>query len=118
MIGYAAASYQRGVHFIQIPPRSWRWSILQGAKTGVNHPAGKNMIGAFYQPQCVLIDIDTANALRLRICIWYEVVKICLHGAEFFEWQLNVGALMAREETAVVHAIKRSCVNKAEVACP
>ena len=120
MTGYAAASYQRGVHFIQIPTTVMAMvDSSVGGKTGVNHPAGKNMIGAFYQPQCVLIDIDTLRTLpdREYASGMAEVVKYGLiRDAEFFEWQeANVGALMAREETAVVHAIKQSCVNKAEV---
>ena len=90
-----------------------------GGKTGVNHPAGKNMIGAFYQPRCVLIDTDTLATLpdREYASGMAEVVKYGLiRDADFFQWQeSNVDALMSRKEEAVVYAIERSCVNKAEV---
>lgn len=120
MTGYAAASYQRGVHFIQIPTTVMAMvDSSVGGKTGVNHPAGKNMIGAFYQPRCVLIDIDTLKSLPDREFAsgLAEVVKYGLiRDAEFFEWQeANIDKIMMREEDALVHAIERSCINKAEV---
>ncbi|GJM99387.1 hypothetical protein PR202_ga16480 [Eleusine coracana subsp. coracana] len=98
-----------------IPP----WLIHLGGKTGINHPLGKNMIGAFYQPQCVLIDTDTLNTLPDRELASgvAEVVKYGLiRDAPFFEWQeKNMSALLAREPNALAYAIKRSCENKAEV---
>lgn len=120
MTGYAASSYQRGVHFIQIPTTVMAMvDSSVGGKTGVNHPAGKNMIGAFYQPRCVMIDTDTLATLpdREYASGMAEVVKYGLiRDAEFFQWQeSNVDALMSRKEEAVVYAIERSCVNKAEV---
>lgn len=90
-----------------------------GGKTGVNHPLGKNMIGAFYQPQCVLVDTDTLNTLPDRELAsgMAEVIKYGLiRDAEFFEWQeKNVEALLEREPKALAYAVKRSCENKAEV---
>ncbi len=120
MTGYAAASYQRGVDFIQIPT-----TVLSqvdssvGGKTGVNHALGKNMIGAFHQPNCVLIDIDTLNTLpdeELSAGL-AEVIKyglIC--DFSFFEWlELNMHRLMAREKESLIYAVETSCVNKARV---
>ena len=120
MTGFAAASYQRGVHFVQIPTTVMAMvDSSVGGKTGVNHPAGKNMIGAFYQPRCVLVDTDTLSTLpdREYKSGMAEVVKYGLiRDADFFEWQeRNVDALMARDGDVVVKAIERSCVNKAEV---
>jgi len=120
MTGFAAASYQRGVHFVQIPTTVMAMvDSSVGGKTGVNHPAGKNMIGAFYQPRCVLVDTDTLSTLpdREYVSGMAEVVKYGLiRDADFFEWQeRNVDALMARDGDVVVRAIERSCVNKAEV---
>ena len=120
MTGFAAASYQRGVHFVQIPTTVMAMvDSSVGGKTGVNHPAGKNMIGAFYQPRCVLVDTDTLSTLpdREYKSGMAEVVKYGLiRDADFFEWQeRNVDALMARDGDVVVRAIERSCVNKAEV---
>jgi 3-dehydroquinate synthase len=120
MTGFAAASYQRGVHFVQIPTTVMAMvDSSVGGKTGVNHPAGKNMIGAFYQPRCVLVDTDTLSTLpdREYASGMAEVVKYGLiRDADFFEWQeRNVDALMARDGDVVVRAIERSCVNKAEV---
>ena len=120
MTGYAAASYQRGVNFIQIPTTVMAMvDSSVGGKTGVNHPAGKNMIGAFYQPACVLIDIDTLQTLQDREYASgvAEIVKYGLiRDAEFFKWlELNVELLMSRKDSAVMYAIHRSCLNKAEV---
>ncbi len=90
-----------------------------GGKTGVNHPLGKNMIGAFYQPQCVLVDTDTLNTLPDRELASgvAEVIKYGLiRDAKFFEWQeKNLEALLARDPATVAYAVKRSCENKAEV---
>ncbi|XP_073125413.1 3-dehydroquinate synthase, chloroplastic [Henckelia pumila] len=120
MCGYAAASYLRGVNFIQIPTTVMaQVDSSVGGKTGINHPLGKNMIGAFYQPQCVLIDTDTLNTLPDRELAsgLAEVIKYGLiRDAEFFEWQENnMQALMARDSRAFTYAIKRSCENKAEI---
>ncbi|KAK4479961.1 hypothetical protein RD792_013015 [Penstemon davidsonii] len=120
MCGYAAASYLRGVNFIQIPTTVMaQVDSSVGGKTGINHRLGKNLIGAFYQPQCVLIDTDTLNTLPDRELAsgLAEVIKYGLiRDAEFFEWQeKNMEALLARDPIAFAYAIKRSCENKAEV---
>ncbi|KAL0350280.1 UNVERIFIED_CONTAM: 3-dehydroquinate synthase, chloroplastic [Sesamum radiatum] len=120
MCGYAAASYLRGVNFIQIPTTVMaQVDSSVGGKTGINHRLGKNLIGAFYQPQCVLIDTDTLNTLPDRELAsgLAEVIKYGLiRDAEFFEWQeKNMHALLARDPSAFAYAIKRSCENKAEV---
>ncbi|XP_073018438.1 3-dehydroquinate synthase, chloroplastic-like [Primulina eburnea] len=120
MCGYAAASYLRGVNFIQIPTTVMaQVDSSVGGKTGINHRLGKNMIGAFYQPQCVLVDTDTLNTLPDRELAsgLAEVIKYGLiRDAKFFEWQENnMQALMARDPRAFTYAIKRSCENKAEV---
>lgn len=120
MTGFAAASYQRGVHFVQIPTTVMAMvDSSVGGKTGVNHPAGKNMIGAFYQPRCVLVDTDTLSTLpdREYASGMAEVVKYGLiRDADFFEWlEKHVDALMKRDDALVVRAIERSCVNKAQV---
>mmetsp|Transcript_21395 Transcript_21395/g.28100 ORF Transcript_21395/g.28100 Transcript_21395/m.28100 type:complete len:454 (-) Transcript_21395:323-1684(-) len=120
MVGFAAAIYQRGVNFIQVPTTLMAMvDSSVGGKTAVNHPLGKNMIGAFYQPQCVLIDTDTLNSLPDRELASgiSEVVKYGLiRDAPFFEWQeANMERLVSRDPEALAYAIKRSCENKAEV---
>lgn len=120
MCGFAAAAFLRGVNFIQIPTTVMaQVDSSVGGKTGINHPLGKNLIGAFFQPQCVLIDTDTLNTLPDRELAsgLAEVIKYGLiRDAEFFEWQeKNIKALMARDPSALAYAIKRSCENKAEV---
>lgn len=120
MCGYAAASYLRGVNFIQIPTTVMAMvDSSVGGKTGINHSLGKNLIGAFYQPQCVLIDTNTLKTLPGRELAsgLAEVIKYGLiRDAKFFEWQeQNMQALMARDPDALTNAIKRSCENKAEV---
>ncbi|XP_042495313.1 3-dehydroquinate synthase, chloroplastic-like [Macadamia integrifolia] len=120
MCGFAAAAFLRGVNFIQIPTTVMaQVDSSVGGKTGINHRLGKNLIGAFYQPQCVLVDIDTLNTLPDRELAsgLAEVVKYGLiRDAEFFEWQeKNMQALLARDPSALAYAIKRSCENKAEV---
>ena len=120
MTGYAAATYLRGVPFIQIPTTLLaQVDSSVGGKTGINHPLGKNMIGAFYQPQVVLADITTLNTLtdqELRAGI-AEVIKYGLiRDLPFFEWlEKNMGKLLARDADALQYAIARSCQNKAEV---
>ncbi|KAA0052950.1 3-dehydroquinate synthase [Cucumis melo var. makuwa] len=120
MCGYAAASFLRGVNFIQIPTTVMaQVDSSVGGKTGINHRLGKNLIGAFYQPQCVVVDTDTLNTLPDRELAsgFAEVIKYGLiRDAEFFEWQeKNMPSLMARDPAALAYAIKRSCENKAEV---
>ncbi|XP_045811289.1 3-dehydroquinate synthase, chloroplastic [Trifolium pratense] len=120
MCGFAAAAFLRGVNFIQIPTTVMaQVDSSVGGKTGINHPLGKNLIGAFYQPQCVLIDTDTLDTLPERELAsgFAEVIKYGLiRDTEFFEWQeKNMHALMARDPNALAYAIKRSCENKAEV---
>jgi len=120
MTGYAAATYLRGVPFIQIPTTLLaQVDSSVGGKTGINHPLGKNMIGAFYQPQVVLADTDTLNTLpdqELRAGI-AEVIKYGLiRDFPFFEWlEQNMGRLLARKADALQYAIVRSCQNKSEV---
>jgi 3-dehydroquinate synthase len=120
MTGYAAASYQRGVKFVQIPTTVMAMvDSSVGGKTGVNHALGKNMIGAFYQPECVLIDIDSLKTLPDREFASgiAEVVKYGLiRDGAFFEWlEANVDKLLARDTAAIAYAVERSCINKAEV---
>ena len=118
--GFAAASYQRGVNFIQIP--TTLLSMVDssvGGKTGVNHPLGKNMIGAFYQPQCVIIDTDTLNTLddRQFSAGMAEVIKYGLiRDVDFLDWlQENMDGLLKRDPELLTEAIYRSCKHKAEV---
>ena len=120
MVGFAAAIYQRGVNFIQIPTTVMAMvDSSVGGKTGVNHPLGKNMIGAFHQPQCVFIDTETLSTLpdrELQSGI-SEIIKYGLiRDAELFEWlEENVDKLLARDPVAMRFAVKRSCENKAAV---
>ncbi|PLW69281.1 3-dehydroquinate synthase [Pseudohalioglobus lutimaris] len=118
--GFAAACYQRGVKFVQVPTTLLsQVDSSVGGKTAVNHPLGKNMIGAFYQPQAVLIDINTLSSLPSRefAAGVAEVLKyglIC--DAPFYRWlQEQMPKLLAREEAALAEAIERSCACKAEV---
>jgi 3-dehydroquinate synthase len=118
--GFAAACYQRGVHFIQVPTTLLaQVDSSVGGKTAVNHPLGKNMIGAFYQPQAVLIDTQTLHTLPARELSagLAEVVKYGLICDEpFYRWlQADMPKLLAREESALAEAIERSCANKARV---
>ena len=120
MAGFAAASYQRGVPFIQVPTTLLaQVDSSVGGKTGVNHPLGKNMIGAFYQPRAVIIDTDTLNTLPDRELSsgLAEVIKYGLiRDPEFFAWlEGNLDQLLARDPEALAYAIHRSCRNKAEV---
>ena len=118
--GFAAATYMRGVDFIQVPTTLLaQVDSSVGGKTGVNHPGGKNLIGAFHQPRLVLIDTDTLDTLadrELRAGI-AEVIK---HGAiadaDFFAWlEDNMDALLAKDANALAHAVQRSCEIKAAV---
>ena len=120
MTGFAAASYQRGVNFIQLPTTLLsQVDSSVGGKTGVNHPLGKNMIGAFHQPKCVIADTGTLSTLpdRELSAGLAEVIKYGLiNDAEFFTWlEDNMPALMARDAAALGFAIERSCADKAAV---
>jgi 3-dehydroquinate synthase len=120
MAGYAAATYQRGVNFIQIPTTLLsQVDSSVGGKTGVNHPLGKNMIGAFHQPQCVIIDTDALKTLPLRELSagMAEVIKYgLLCDSDFYQWiETNIKSLMAIDESMIVEAIARSCQNKARI---
>jgi len=118
--GFAAAIYQRGVHFIQIPTTLLsQVDSSVGGKTGVNHPLGKNMIGAFHQPKCVIADTDTLDTLPSRELSagLAEVIKYGLiHDAEFFDWlEDNIQLLKNRDYKALCQAILISCRIKAEI---
>ena len=120
MGGFAAACYQRGISFIQIPTTVLaQVDSSVGGKTGVNHPLGKNMIGAFYQPQCVIADIDVLDTLddRQLAAGIAEVIKYGLiRDIDFFEWlEKNITLLLARDRDALTYVIERSCINKAEI---
>ncbi|MCM8856804.1 MAG: 3-dehydroquinate synthase [Candidatus Thiodiazotropha sp.] len=120
MTGFAAATYQRGVDFIQIPTTLLsQVDSSVGGKTGVNHLLGKNMIGAFYQPRLVLADTSTLNTLddRQFSSGLAEVIKYGLIvDADFFTWlENNMDALMARDPASLAYAIERSCRCKADV---
>ena len=120
MTGFAAASYQRGVDFIQIPTTLLaQVDSSVGGKTGVNHPLGKNMIGAFHQPRCVIADTDSLNTLDARQLSAgiAEVIKYGLiDDPDFFAWlEQNMAAILAREPEALSYAIARSCEDKARV---
>ncbi len=118
--GFAAACYQRGIDLIQIPTTLLaQVDSSVGGKTGVNHALGKNMIGAFYQPRAVVIDLDVLATLPARH-FSAGVAEIIKYGmildAEFFEWlEQNMTALMAREREVLTCAILRACEIKAEV---
>jgi 3-dehydroquinate synthase len=120
MTGFAAASYQRGVPFIQIPTTLLsQVDSSVGGKTGINHPLGKNMIGAFYQPKLVLADTDTLKTLPARELSagLAEVIKYGLiWDVEFLAWlEANMDKLRALDPAAITHAIHRSCEIKAQV---
>lgn len=120
LTGYAAATYLRGVPFIQIPTTLLsQVDSSVGGKTGINHPLGKNMIGAFYQPQLVLADIDTLQTLPPRefSAGVAEVIKYGLiRDAQFFDWlEQHIAELMSLDKAVLSEAIYRSCQNKADV---
>lgn len=120
MTGFAAASYQRGVNFIQVPTTLLaQVDSSVGGKTGVNHTLGKNMIGAFHQPQCVIADTATLDTLpdRELSAGLAEVIKYGLiDDADFFAWlEAHMSALVARDAGALAHAIERSCADKAAI---
>ncbi|ASP37465.1 3-dehydroquinate synthase [Bacterioplanes sanyensis] len=120
MTGFAAACYQRGVDFIQVPTTLLsQVDSSVGGKTAVNHPLGKNMIGAFHQPRCVIADTDTLETLpdRELSAGLAEVIKyglIC--DQAFYQWLAgNMESLLARNADALAYAIQVSCQNKADV---
>jgi 3-dehydroquinate synthase len=118
--GFAAACYQRGVAFLQVPTTLLaQVDSSVGGKTGVNHLLGKNMIGAFHQPGCVVIDTDTLDTLDQRQLAagLAEVIKYGLiHDAGFFTWlEQNIERLRARDKQSLAYAIERSCSIKAEI---
>ena len=120
MAGYAAACYQRGVAFIQVPTTLLsQVDSSVGGKTGVNHPRGKNMIGAFYQPACVIADTDTLSTLddRQLSAGIAEVVKYgVIRDPTFFKWlEQNMEALCRCDNPAIEHVIVECCRNKAEL---
>jgi 3-dehydroquinate synthase len=120
MTGFAAASYMRGVPFVQVPTTLLaQVDSSVGGKTAINHPLGKNMIGAFYQPLRVLCDLDTLNTLPPRELSagLAEVIKYGpIADMAFLGWiEANMPALMAREPQALAHAVRRSCEIKAYV---
>lgn len=118
--GFAAATYQRGVPFIQVPTTLLaQVDSSVGGKTGVNHALGKNMIGAFHQPRCVLADMDVLDTLpdrELRAGL-AEVIKYGLIGnAGFFAWlETNVSALLARDSERMAEAVRICCEEKARI---
>ncbi len=120
MTGFAAACYQRGVPFIQIPTTLLaQVDSSVGGKTGVNHPLGKNMIGAFHQPRCVLADTGTLVTLddRQLSAGIAEIIKYGLiRDSAFFTWlETNMQKLLDRDPQALMYAIEQSCQNKAAV---
>ncbi len=119
-VGFAAATYQRGIDFIQIPTTLLsQVDSSVGGKTAVNHPLGKNMIGAFYQPKGVYIDLTTLETLPDRefSAGMAEVIKYGLiRDRGFFDWlEQNIEAIMARDSECLAEAILVSCRTKAEV---
>ena len=120
LAGFAAATYRRGVPYIQVPTTLLaQVDSAVGGKTAINHPAAKNMIGAFYQPLLVISDTDTLATLPARefAAGLAEVIKYGLiRDRKFFDWlESNIARLARREPEALAYAIERSCANKAEV---
>lgn len=120
LVGFAAACYQRGVPFIQVPTTLLaQVDSSVGGKTGVNHRLGKNMIGAFYQPRCVIADTTSLNTLpdRELSAGIAEIIKYGLiRDLEFFGWlEQHISNILQRDPEALAYAIERSCRNKAEV---
>jgi 3-dehydroquinate synthase len=118
--GFAAATYQRGVNYIQIPTTLLaQVDSSVGGKTAVNHALGKNMIGAFYQPQCVISDTAVLESLPTRELVagLAEVIKYGLiRDSDFTQWlEDNMGDLLARKHEALIHAIELSCRTKAAI---
>jgi 3-dehydroquinate synthase len=120
MTGFAAATYMRGVPFVQVPTTLLaQVDSSVGGKTAINHPLGKNMLGAFYQPERVIADLDTLDSLpdrELRAGL-AEVIKYGpIADADFLGWiEGNCDALLARDKAALAYAVRRSCEIKADV---
>ncbi len=120
LTGFAAATYMRGVPFIQVPTTLLaQVDSSVGGKTGINHPLGKNMIGAFYQPQAVIADTTTLDTLPARE-LSAGLAEVIKHGAiidaRFFDWiEANIAKLVAKDAQALAYAIQRSCEIKADV---
>jgi 3-dehydroquinate synthase len=120
LTGFAAATYMRGIPFIQVPTTLLaQVDSSVGGKTGINHPLGKNMIGAFYQPKAVIADTATLTTLPSRE-LSAGLAEVIKHGAiidpGFFDWiEENIGKLVARDGAALAYAIQRSCEIKADV---
>jgi 3-dehydroquinate synthase len=120
LTGYAAASYMRGIPFIQVPTTLLsQVDSSVGGKTGINHPLGKNMIGAFYQPQAVITDTTTLSTLPARELAagLAEIIKVAaIIDTPFFDWiEANIAQLVARDTAVIAEAIRRSCEIKADV---
>ena len=120
LTGFAAATFMRGINFIQIPTTLLsQVDSSVGGKTGINHPLGKNMIGAFYQPKCVITDVNVLSSLpRREISAGLaEVIKYGLiRDVRFFGWlEVNIQSLVAMNQELLIEAIRRSCQNKADV---
>jgi 3-dehydroquinate synthase len=120
MAGFAAACYQRGVAYVQMPTTLLaQVDSSVGGKTGVNHPAGKNLIGAFHQPVCVIADTATLLTLperELRAGLAEVIKHGMLADLEFFQWiEGQIERLLSREPDALAHAIRRSCEIKARI---
>jgi 3-dehydroquinate synthase len=120
MTGFAAATYMRGVAFVQVPTTLLaQVDSSVGGKTAINHPLGKNMIGAFHQPLRVVCDLDTLTTLPQRELAagLAEVIKYGpIADMAFFDWlENNIDALLARDRAAMAHAVRRSCEIKADV---
>ena len=120
MAGFAAASYLRGIPFVQVPTTLLsQVDSSVGGKTGINHPRGKNLIGAFYQPRAVLIDVATLDTLPEReyLCGLGEIIKygVVLDPDFFCFLEQNARRLLARDKEALIHAVGRSCAIKARV---
>ncbi len=120
MTGFAAASYMRGVPFVQVPTTLLaQVDSSVGGKTAINHPLGKNMIGAFYQPQLVVCDLDVLKTLPARE-LSAGLAEIIKYGPiadmDFFDWiEENLSALLAKEPAALAHAVRRSCEIKSDI---
>ena len=120
MTGFAAASYMRGVPFVQVPTTLLaQVDSSVGGKTGINHPLGKNMVGAFYQPQRVLCDLGTLQTLPARE-ISAGLAEVIKYGPiadmAFLDWiEAHIAELVARDVHALAHAVRRSCEIKAQV---
>ena len=118
--GFAAATYQRGVHFIQVPTTLLaQVDSSVGGKTGVNHALGKNMIGCFYQPRCVIADLSTLGTLDdHELCAGIaEIIKYGLiKDIDLFIWlEKNIQKLIDRDPESLAYAVHRSCKNKAQI---